>query len=99
MLYEDLPRHEKTRAILIEKAEFPIVYPFLTPAKIGGVERTEIELTEPTVADLKTARTAKDSIDSTVRLLCCVSDMTEDEAQKLATRDFKRISDTLAPFL
>lgn len=99
MNYEDLPRDEKTGAILIEKAEFPVVYPFLTPVEIAGVERAEIELGEPTVADLKAARTAKDSIDSTVRLLCCVSDMTEDEAQKLATRDFKRISDTLAPFL
>lgn len=99
MRYEDLPRDEKTKGIEFEKLEFPIVYPLLTPLKISGIEAAEIEIREPTVTNLADARKVRDGIGSTVRLLCSVADLSEDEARALGTRDFKRLSEVLESFL
>ena len=99
MRYEDLPRDEKTGEIQFEKLEFPIVYPLLTPLKLSGVEAAEIEIREPTVTNLADARKVSDGIGSTVRMLCSVADVSEDEARGMGTRDFKRLSGVLESFL
>lgn len=99
MKYEDLPRDEKTKEIQAEKVEFPVLYPLLTPIDVAGVKTSGIEIREPTVADLKAARTVTDNVERSVRMLCCVSVLAEDDAESLGTRDFNRVSEVLGAFL
>lgn len=99
MKYEDLPRDPETKDILVEGVRFPIRYTLLTPIEAAGVETSEIDIEEPTVADLKLARKADDNVDRSVRLLCCVSPLAEDDAQAMGTRDFNRLSEVLGSFL
>ena len=99
MKYEDIPRDPETKGILVEQVEFPIRYTLLAPIEVAGVETSEIDIQEPTVADLKTARKADDNVDRSVRLLCCVSPLAEGDAQRMGTRDFNRLSEALGSFL
>ncbi len=99
MKYEDLQRDPETKAFLVERVEFPIRYALLKPIEVAGVETSEIDIEEPTVADLKLARKADDNVDRSVRLLCCVSPLAEGDTQAMGTRDFNRLSEVLGSFL
>lgn len=99
MKYEDLPRDPKTKDILVEQVRFPIRYTLLTPIEVAGIETSEIDIQEPTVADLKVARQPSDNVERSVRLLCCVSPLAEGDTQSMGTRDFNRLSTVLGSFL
>ncbi len=98
MNYEDLPRDEESKAILIEEVQFPIRFPLLSPLK--GAERTgDLEMREPTVLDLELSNKESGDIGRTIKLLSNLLELSPDEVRALGTRDFARLSNTVSAFL
>lgn len=102
MRYEDLPRDDKSGAVLSDRVEFPVMFRLLSPLRADGgrgPETLEIAMREPTVLDLETAQREKSDIGRTVALLSNLLELTPDEVRRLGTRDFSRLSEAVAAFL
>ena len=98
MEYKDIPRGEDGE-IQIEKVEFPIRYPLLSPIQVDGVELKEVSLREPTVRDIETSQKEKRGLPTVTRLLTLVAEMTPGQVSSMGSRDFSRIEQVLASFL
>ena len=95
MRYKDLPRDEKSKVLLADQVEFPIVYTLLKPLD----NRLEFEMREPTVLDLEISNKEKTDIGRTIALLSNLLELSPDDVRKLGTRDFARLSNTVMAFL
>ena len=99
MDYQDLPRDADTLEIQVDQVEFPIQYTLLTPITVDGSPCEELTIREPTVADIEASDKDKDSLKKTLRLLSLVCEVAPDDVRRLGTRDYARLSDTVASFL
>ena len=99
MRYEDLPRDEKNKSILIEKVQFPISYQLLTPIDKGGAKCNDLKMREPTVLDVEISNNEEAGLGRTVTLLSRLLELTPDEVRGMGTRDFARLDTTVAAFL
>lgn len=99
MRYEDLPRDEKNKSILIEEVRFPITYQLLTPIDKGGAKCNDLKMREPTVLDVEISNKQESGLGRTCSLLSNLLELSPDEIRSLGTRDFARLSDTVSAFL
>lgn len=99
MKYEELPRDEKTKAIVAEDVEFPIHYTLMSPVEINGVMSAEIDVCELTVGEIEATNRERDLFRQTVLLVANALHITPEDVRGMRSRDYGRLSRLVSAFL
>ncbi len=103
--YDDLPRlaapdGEAVGAIDVDRVDWPVRYRLARPIETAAATQLdEIELREPTVADLEVAARQKAPMAQKVTIIAHLAEMSPDDVRRLRTRDYARIVELIEAFL
>ena len=96
--YDLLPRTAEGE-VDVEKVQFPIHLPLLSPITVNGEAIDELVLREPNINDMEIAGRETSDILKMRCLIAQVAELSPDEAGLIGGRDTRRLNELLAHFL
>ena len=97
MNFKDVPRNRKGK-VIVDQVRFPIRYQMLKP--VERAERTveDVDLQEPTVAEVEVANKEPTPTASNIRLIALAAGLSTDEVRAMGMRDYLPLSGLFLDF-